>query len=360
MAELARVEAGKLEEFMTAVFRGCGVPAADARIVAAVLLAADLRGIDSHGINRLKPVYYDRLRAGKIKPLTNLEVVREGPTTAVIDGHFGMGHVIGQAAMTLAIDKAKKLGLGMVAVRNSTHFGIAGYYALMAAEAGMFGFCTTNARPSIAPTFGVENMLGTNPLTFAFPTDEEFPFLLDCATSITQRGKIEEYARDGKPTLAGKVIGTDGLPRTDSAAILDELVRGDAALLPVGGAGEDLAGYKGYGYATVAEILSAALQSGAFLKQVTGMNVGHCFFAADIAAFNDLAAFKKQTGDLLRALRGSKRAPGAARIYTPGEKEYEVMRDRQRRGIPVPAGVARELLTMRAELGLTDFCFPFD
>ena len=356
---MTRVEAGLLGRFMAAVFAGCGVPEADARIVADVLLAADLRGFDSHGINRLKPVYYDRLRAGKISPLTRAEIVREGPTTAVLDGHFGMGHVIGHAAMTMAIARAKQYGLGMVAVRNSTHFGIAGYYAQMAVAAGMFGFCTTNARPSIAPTFGVENMLGTNPLTFGFPTDEPFPFMLDCATSITQRGKIEAYARAGQPTRAGLVIGADGLPRTDSAAILDGLVANEMALLPVGGAGEELGGYKGYGYAVVAEILSAALQGGAFLKQVTGMNVGHCFLAADIAAFTEPAAFRKQTGDMLRALRASRKAPGAARIYTPGEKEHETMGERQRDGIPVAESIQRELLAMRDELGLADFNFPF-
>lgn len=347
-----------LEQFMTAVFDGCGVPADDAKTIAAVLIAADLRGFDSHGINRLKPVYYDRLRAGKVSPTTRVEVVRETPGTAVIDGHFGMGHVVARQAMALAMRKAKAVGVGMVAVRNSTHFGIAGYYPLMAAAQDMFGFATTNARPSIAPTFSVENMLGTNPLTFAFPTDEEFPFLLDCATSIIQRGKIEEYARDGSPTRAGLVIGSDGRPRTDSAAILQELVDGSAALLPVGGAGEEYGGYKGYGYAAVAEILAASFANAAFLKQVTGMNVGHCFIAADIAAFDDPAAFRARTGALLRALRAAKKAPGADRIYTPGEKEYETMRDRRRTGIPVPPGIMRELVTMRDELKLAAFRFP--
>lgn len=187
-----------LEQFITDVFTGLGVPTADAKVCAAVLIEADKRGIDSHGIARLKNIYYDRIKAGVQNHITDFQIAREGPTTAVVDGHDGMGHVISKKSMQLAIDKAKKYGMGMVAVRNSTHYGIAGYYAMMAAEAGMIGLSGTNARPSVAPTFGVENMLGTNPLTFALPTDEDFPFVLDCATSLTQRGRIEVYAREGR------------------------------------------------------------------------------------------------------------------------------------------------------------------
>ena len=168
-----------MEHFMVEVFRGVGVPEEDARICADVLITSDKRGIDSHGIGRLKPIYYDRIKQGIQNPVTRFEVVREGLTTAVIDGHDGMGHVISKRAMRMAIEKAMKCGMGMVAVRNSTHYGIAGYYTLMAIDAGMIGITGTNARPSIAPTFGVENMLGTNPLTVGIPTDEEFPFVLD-------------------------------------------------------------------------------------------------------------------------------------------------------------------------------------
>ena len=259
-----------MERFMVDVFMGVGVPGEDARICADVLITADKRGIDSHGIGRLKTIYYDRIMDGIQSPATDFEIIREGPTTAVVDGHDGMGHVISYRSMEMAIEKARSYGMGMVAVRNSTHYGIAGYYAMMAVEAGMIGITGTNARPSVAPTFGVENMLGTNPLTFGIPTDEEFPFVIDCATSLTQRGKIEVYDRTGKSLPEGWVIDQSGKPRTDTHQILKDLVNGTAALTPLGGIGEETAGYKGYGYSTVIEILSSALQGGNFLKMLLG------------------------------------------------------------------------------------------
>lgn len=259
-----------LYSFVEDAFVEVGVPREDAKICADVLLESDKRGIESHGVNRFKPIYIDRINIGIQNPVTNFEIVRETPTTAVVDGHDGMGQVIGYKSMSMAIEKAKKYGMGMVAVRNSCHYGIAGYYTSMASKAGMIGMTGTNARPSIAPTFGVENMLGTNPLTIGFPTDEDFDFNLDCATSITQRGKIEYYARVGQDTPAGMVIGRNGKALTDSPQILVDLTTANAALAPLGGIGEDLAGYKGYGYATVVEVLSAALQQGNFLKMLTG------------------------------------------------------------------------------------------
>jgi LDH2 family malate/lactate/ureidoglycolate dehydrogenase len=268
----------------------------------------------------------------------------------------------------MAIDKAKHVGLGMVVVRNSTHYGIAGYYALMAVEAGMIGITGTNARPSIAPTFGVENMLGTNPLTFGMPTDEEFPFVIDCATSITQRGKIEVYDRIGKTLPEGWVIGADGQPKTDAHQVLIDLVKGTAALAPLGGIGEDLAGYKGYGYATVVEILSAALQGGAFLKGLLGFSpegktqpyhLGHFFMAINIEAFTEPENFKKSSGDILRALRASKKAPGQKRIYTAGEKEHLAWLERKDKGVPVNEPLQKDIRALVKELNLTGYKFPF-
>lgn len=355
-------------DFMTAAFEKMGVPHEDALICADVLMESDRRGIESHGCNRFKAIYIDRLKDGIQKPVTQFEVIKETPTTAVVDGHDGMGMVVGYKSMQMAIEKAKKYGMGMVAARNSTHYGIAGYYATMATKQGMIGITGTNARPSIAPTFGVENMLGTNPLTFGLPTDEEFPFVLDCATSITQRGKIEYFARNGVDTPKGMVIGQDGSALTDSKQILVDLTKGTAALAPLGGIGEELAGYKGYGYATVVEILSAALAAGSYLKMLTGINeagekvpyhLGHFFIAIDTEAFMGLESFKKTAGDILRSLRASKLAPGQERIYTAGEKEYLCWLDRKDKGVPIGESVQKEFIQIRNELNLP-FVFPFE
>lgn len=358
-----------ITNFVTDAFVGYGVPEEDAKICTDVLLESDRRGIESHGCNRFKPIYLDRIKAGIQKPVTEFEIVRETPTTAVIDGHDGMGQVISYKSMQMAIDKAKKYGMGMVAVRNSCHYGIAGYYASMATKAGCIGMTGTNARPSIAPTFGVENMLGTNPLTVGMPTDEEFDFILDCATSITQRGKLEYYSRIGKKTPEGMVIGRDGKALTDTDKILVQLNTHEAALAPLGGIGEELAGYKGYGYATVVELLSAALQQGNYLSMLSGIgengekvpyHLGHWFIAIDTEAFCGLEAFKKTAGDILRELRASEKAPGEERIYTAGEKEWLVWEERKDSGVPINDAVQKELSEVRDELGLTKYIFPWE
>jgi LDH2 family malate/lactate/ureidoglycolate dehydrogenase len=340
-----------IEEFMVDAFVKIGVPIEDAKICADVLMESDRRGIESHGVNRFKPIYIDRINQGIQQPTTKIDVLKETKTTAVLDANDGMGMVVSHKAMALAIKKAKEYGMGMVTVRNSTHYGIAGYYATMATKAGLIGITGTNARPSIAPTFGVENMLGTNPLTFGLPTDEDFPFVLDCATSITQRGKIEYYAKINKDTPKGMVVGRDGLPKTDSKQILKDLTTKKAALAPLGGIGEELAGYKGYGYATVVEILSAALQAGSFLKALSGVDeqgnkkpyhLGHFFIAIDPEAFMGLESFKKTTGQILRELRNSQLAPGASQIFTAGEKEYNVYLERKDKGVPITEGVKED------------------
>jgi L-2-hydroxycarboxylate dehydrogenase (NAD+) len=285
-----------------------------------------------------------------------------------VDGHNGMGMVIGKRCMEMAIAKAQEHGLGMVVARNSTHYGFAAYYALLAVDEGMIGLTGTNARPSIAPTHGVENMLGTNPLVFAMPTDEDFAFTNDYATSVIQRGKIEQWAREGKDCPEGLVIDREGRTTTDSVQILEDLVKGTSALAPIGGLSEETGGHKGYGFATVVEILSAALSQGAFLKQLGGKDgqgrdvpipLGHFFLAIDIACFTDLDAFKKTTGDILRALRASAKAPGKERIYTCGEKEHLAWLERKEKGVPVDEEVQRQLIEMRDELNLP-YRFPFE
>ncbi len=353
--DVVHVGYDELERFMREVFIGLDVPEDDAGTCASVLSFADRRGISSHGINRMKPFYYDRIKKGLQFPHPGWEIVKEGPTTAVIDGRFGMGHAVARRSIQMAIDKARSYGLGMVAVRNSTHYGAAGYYSMMAIDNGMIGINGTNARPSVAPTFGTEGMLGTNPFTIGFPTDEEFPFLLDCATSIWQRGKIEYHAREGKPIPENLVVGSDGSSLTDPEEILRELVTGNAALLPLGGIGDETAGYKGYGYSTVVEVLSSALQAGPFLKAITGVNVGHFFLAIDIEAFDPLEDFKRSSGDVMRQLRASRKAPNAERIYTPGEKEHLHWLATREIGVPLNESLKKEVVQMRDELGIKGY-----
>ena len=358
-----------MNDFMIDVFKAYGVPEKDAKICADVLLESDRRGIESHGCNRFKPIYIDRIVKGTLLPKTELEIVKETPTTIVMDAHDGMGMVAAHAMMEKLIQKAKECGMAGGAIRNSTHYGIAGYWTDMAAKQGLIAVTGTNARPSIAPTFGVENMLGTNPLTFSLPTDEEFPFCLDCATSIVQRGKIEFYARSGKDTPEGMVVTHDGKPITDSKAILKMLNEGSAALAPLGGGpGDEMCGYKGYGYATVVEILSSALAGGEFMKALSGISpegkaqmyhLGHFFFVVDPQAFMGLDVFKKTAGEICRQLRASAKAPGYERIYTAGEKEYLVSLERKDKGVPVNEAVQKELIALRDEHHLP-YTFPFE
>ncbi|MDD4011385.1 MAG: Ldh family oxidoreductase [Sphaerochaetaceae bacterium] len=346
----------ELEKFMIESLEHAGIPAEDARIIGDVLIESDKRGIDSHGIGRLKPIYIDRIDKGIMNPVTNIEILKDNMATAVLDGHNGMGHVVGFKAMNMAIEKARKYGIGMVVARNSNHYGIAGYYATMATKAGMIGLTGTNARPSIAPTFGVENMLGTNPMTWGFPSDEEFDFVLDCATSVTQRGKIEVYGRAGKQLPAGWVIDENGESRTDTQQVLVDLTTGKAALTPLGGLGETTGGYKGYGYATVVEMLSACLQDGAFMKALNGFDkdqkaipypLGHFFVAINPEFFMGLDVCRRIVGEISRELRASRKAPGCERIYTAGEKEWLARQYRTEHGCPVPPSLQKVMTTLR-------------
>ena len=361
--QTTRIPVGILKAFMIDVFTGLGVPLEDARISADVLITSDLRGIESHGVGRLK-YYYDRIVAGVHSTLTNPEIVREDETTALIDGHHGMGHVVASRAMRLAIDKAKQYGLGAVTVRNGTHFGIAGYYPLMAASEGLMGFAFTNARPSIAPTLGTEPMLGTNPIAFAAPSDMPYPFCFDAATSIIQRGKVEMASRAEKSLEEGLVIDDQGNPMTDPDAILGDLAEAKAALLPLGGAGESLAGYKGYSLAVMVEILCASLCGGAFMKDLLGYAedgsrrpymLGHFFVAIDIEHFIPLEQSRSITGQIMRELQASHKGPSQERIYVAGEKEHESMQRIQEEGVPVNPNLRYELQVMRDELNISGY-----
>lgn len=358
-----------ITDFVTDAFVGYGVPREDAEICTDVLLESDKRGIESHGCNRFKPIYIDRIVDGIQQPVTNFEIIKETETTAVVDGHDGMGQVIGKRAMQMAIDKAKKYGMGMVVVRNSCHYGIAGYYATQATQQGCIGITGTNARPSVAPTFGVDGMFGTNPLTVGIPTDEKFDFILDCATSITQNGKIEYYERIKEDVHPGTVIGRNGESiEGDAGVALKKIRQGEAALTALGGIGEALGGYKGYGYAMVVELLSAILQDGWYGKALNGKDengnirpyhLGHFFIAIDTNHFLGEELVRAKAGEIARSIRNSTKQPGADRIYTAGEKEYEIWKQREESGVPINEAVQAEICAVRDKLEL-DYIFPWE
>ncbi|MBE6703124.1 MAG: Ldh family oxidoreductase [Ruminococcaceae bacterium] len=369
MAKTNIVDWTTITNFVVDSFVGYGIPREDAIICADVLLESDKRGIESHGVNRFKPIYLDRIKAGIQNPVTNFEIIKETETTAVVDGHDGMGQVIGYKANKMAIEKAKKYGMGMVVVRNSCHYGIAGYYPWMACKEGCIGITGTNARPSVAPTFGVEGMFGTNPLTVGIPTDEDFDFLIDCATSTTQNGKVEYYERIGEHVHPGTIIGLDGGAVEGDAGVALKMIRnGTAALTTLGGIGEEMAGYKGYGYAMVVELLSAVLQDGWYGKMLDGKDengkirpyhLGHFFIAIDTNHFLGEELCRKKAGEIIREVRASKKAPGAERIYTAGEKEH-LVRLARKDGVPINESVQKEIIAVRDELGLTQYKFPWE
>jgi LDH2 family malate/lactate/ureidoglycolate dehydrogenase len=358
--ELPIVDFDYMKEFMKEVFLSYGVTPERAEICSDVLIEADKRGIDSHGLGRLKPIYCDRMDNGILWPEKPIDVIKESETTALVDGNLGLGLYIGPHCMQMAIDKAKKYGVGFVACRNSTHYGIAGYYATMATDQGCIGFTGTNARPSIAPTFGVEPMMGTNPLVFGLPSTDDFPFVIDCATSVNQRGKIEKYAGEGVAAPAGAVIDDQGIERTDTEGILRDMVLGKCALTPVGGAGDKMGGYKGFGWAATVELLCTALQSGPWGEDICGvdratgkpkpMPLGHFFLAIDIEKICPLDTFKKNAGNLLRSLRSSNKSPfGPGRIWTAGEPENDARIARFKQGgMRVPISLQKNMLDLRS------------
>ncbi|MBT3756245.1 MAG: Ldh family oxidoreductase [Candidatus Cloacimonetes bacterium] len=362
MSETKRIPVEKIYNLMVEVFTKLGVPNDEAKVCADVLIESDLRGIESHGVGRLK-MYYDRIKAGIQFASTNIDVIKDFAAVAVWDGNHGMGHVISKLAMQSAIDKAKEFGIGCVTVRNSTHYGICGYYAKMACEQNMVGITMTNARPSIAPLFGVSPMLGTNPICFGAPSDKEYDFIYDAATSISQRGKVEVYGRAEKPTPEGWAIDEEGKTYTDTKQLLKDLVDGKASMIGLGGMEEESGGHKGYSLAVMVEILSAALQAGSFMHQLHGWEdgkrvpykLGHIFLAMDIEKFTDIDDFKRITGEIMVQLQNSKKRPDKDRIWIAGEKEHYTELEIREKGIAVNLGLQKNLITMINELNLDNY-----
>ncbi len=349
-----------LRAFCEEVFVRLGVDRADAAITADVLVAADLRGVDSHGVARLKR-YVDGLRDGVMKPHPKTRVVAETPATITYDADAGLGQPVSHAAMRKALEKAEALGAGLASVRNSNHYGIAGYYAMMALEKDMIGVSTTNSDVLVVPTFSRNAILGTNPIAVAVPAGRHAAFVLDMATSTVPRGKLEVYDRLGKPMPQGWATDEMGVGTTDATRVLKDLTsRAGGGLLPLGGEGELLSGHKGYGLALLVDILSAVLSGAAYADLVypkkdgrpLPANLGHFFGAFRVDAFRPLAEFKDDMDDLIDRLKNADRAAGAGRIYIHGEKEYEKTAERQARGIPLHPKVVATLAQISRDAGV--------
>ena len=354
MAETLRFRPEDLKAYAASFFCHFGVPKEDAEIVADVLITADLRGVHSHGIARLHAYYGNRLRRGLINPQTPLTLLHETPTTLAFDAGNGLGQVAGVKAMQACIAKAREVGVGIATVRNSNHYGIAGYYAMLALEHNMIGVSLTNSQPLVAPTYGRTRVLGTNPIALAVPTGKERPFVLDMATSIVPMGKIALYAELGQQIPLGWGIDKAGNLTQDPKAIRD-----GGCLLPLGGT-DVMRGYKGYGLALVVDILSGVLSGAAFGPYVgspsssdpSPVNIGHFFLALRVDAFRPLEDFKQDMDHLISTLHQAPKAPGQPRIYIHGEKEFEEQERNLREGIPVPIPVVEELKKKGAEVGI--------
>ena len=346
------IDAGALRACMERIFEKEGFSSEDARAIADVLMQADLFGIESHGAQRL--MYYHRnIRSGSVNISARPEVLRETPVSALIDGHFGMGALVAQFAMRRAIEKAKQTGVGIAAVRNSTHFGIAGYYTLMAAREGLASFSMTNTGPIMVPTFGREMMLGTNPMAFCMPADP-VPFWFDASTTVVTLGKVEVCQKRGRPMPQGWTIGPDGAPCTDASRMNASILAGErGGILPLGGEGETHGGHKGYGLGIMVEALTGVLAQGMTSPQMCGAHGDHtCHFllAFDPAMFGDPSDIRARMSAYLAALRASEKMPGCARIYTPGEKAFEAMARRLREGVPVEENTLAEVRQIAREL----------
>ena len=356
-----RVQAEPLKAFCREVFEKLNVPPQDAQVTADNLVLADLRGISSHGVARLRR-YVNGLRDGMMVARPDVQVVHETKTTALIDGGAGLGQPVSARAMRLAINKAQDVGAGLVAVRNSNHYGIAAYYPLMALEQEMIGISMTNAAVLVAPTFGRDAMLGTNPISVAAPAGAEPAFVLDMATSTVPRGKLEVYDRQEKPIPMGWATDEQGVPTDDAGRVLRNLLaRAGGGLLPLGGAGELLGGHKGYGLALLVDVLCGVLPGAGYVNAIypktpdgkpLPADVGHFFGALRVDAFRPLDEFKATMDDIIRRLKNSPKAEGQDRIYIHGEKEFEMQAERQINGVVLHPKVVADMQTIADHVGL--------
>lgn len=354
-----RVQAEPLRDLCRKAFDRMGVAAQDARITADVLVAADLRGIASHGVGHLRR-YVHGLQTGVMIARPSEHPVTQSATTAVIDAGGGMGPPVSWRAMQRAIEMARASGAGFVAVRNSNHFGIAGYYAMMALEHDCIGLTMTNANAFVVPTFGRNALLGTNAIALAAPADRERPFVLDMSTSAAAYGKLEVNDRLGKPIPLGWATDEHGAATDDPRRVLDNLSRrAGGGLLPLGGEGELMGGHKGYGLGVMVNVLCGLLAGAAYAdlaypKTPEGKplpaDIGHFFGAWRIDAFRPVQEFRAAMDDLQQRLKNAPKAEGRDRIYIHGEKEFENTERHLQEGIPLDRKLVTDLQALAAEL----------
>jgi LDH2 family malate/lactate/ureidoglycolate dehydrogenase len=348
-----------LMDFVVRYMSKLGVPAEDAKIVGDVLISADVRGVESHGLLRLGSYYGNRISKNYIDPNTPFKIITETPTTALIDGGNGCGQVVSYKAMQMAIEKAKKSGLAAITVNNSNHFGIAGYYSMMALEHGMIGICMTNSQPLVAPTYGRTAVMGTNPISVAAPSNTEYPYVLDMATSAVAYGKIQLYEKKQEKIPLGWGIDEDGLVTDNPSKIKPG---GHGALLPLGGM-DITAGYKGFGLAIFVEIMCSILSGGNYLTQVGSPSkpeptgVSHFFMAINIEAFRPLIDFKMQLDDMIRLLKTSPLAVDRDEILVAGTKEFEYQKYNEVNGVPLIQPIVDDLMKEAEKVGVE---FPLE
>jgi L-2-hydroxycarboxylate dehydrogenase (NAD+) len=352
-----RVTRSSLEDFCQAVFSRLGVPAEDARLSARVLVAADAMGLPSHGVGRLAR-YVEGLRTGLMLPNAEAETVAESPTTLVLDAHGGLGAPASYRAMRAVMAKARSSGAAFGCVRDSNHFGVAGFYARMALEEDMIGIAMTNTAALGVPTFGARAMFGTNPLAFAAPAGREVAFVLDMSTTVVTRGRLEVYDRNGEPLPPNWAVDAKGLSTTDPAAALRGLQnRSGGGILPLGGLGKVFGGHKGYGLTVMVDILCAALSGAPFGPALrdsatSSARVSHFFGAMRIDAFCDIEAFKGDMDRMLVDLRSCEPCEGEERVYYAGLPEREAEAESEALGVKVSAPVLKSLQAVGLELSV--------
>ena len=338
----------QLKKFCTDAFLKFGFNEKECEIIVDVLLTSDLYGIESHGMQRLVR-YHKGIEKGLIKVDAKPEIVFETPVSAVIEGNDGMGQLLGHKAMEIAIEKAKTTGMAVVTVRNSNHYGIAGYYAKMACKEGLIGMSMTNSEAIMVPTFSRKAMLGSNPIAIAMPA-EPYDFFFDASTTVVTRGKLEIYNKLQKPLPDGWALDKNGKGTSDASDVLKNIVaKAGGGIMPLGGEIEQSGGHKGYGYGMFCEIFTSILSMGLTSNHThIGGKGGTChgFIAINPAVFGDAAAIREHLSTLLRELREAPKAEGAERIYTHGEKEVIAYEDRLKNGIDVNINTVAEMVDL--------------